>query len=75
MPHDAEYLDYEHQKQAVEDAQNAETARIQAICNASLRCGIDCPIWNHTPDDCKICGNADCVKAHQELERLWQEKP
>jgi hypothetical protein len=74
LPHDAQYLDYEQQKQAAEEAQAAETARIYEICNASLRCAIACPIWNRTADDCAVCGNADCIEAKRALDALWKEK-
>lgn len=74
MPHDAEYLDYEQQKQAAEDAQSAETARIYEICNASLRCAIECPLPLRTAEDCAACGNEPCLKAKAALDALWSDK-
>jgi len=46
---------------------------IYKACNASLTCAIECPNPKHTPEDCKSCGNEECVIAYQELETIWQK--
>lgn len=75
MPHELpdpqDYHD-QHARQLAE--QEAETARIYEICNASLRCAIECPLPVRTPEDCAACGNEPCLKAKAALDALWSDK-
>ena len=48
---------------------------IYDACNASLRCGCECPKVNRTESDCAGCGNDDCVNAFNDLERNWKKLP
>lgn len=54
--------------------QRLEYCRLRKACNASLRCGIECPIWDRTPEHCEFCGNQNCIESKKALDELWAEK-
>lgn len=65
-----------HQRQKLSEIkQRLGSARIRLITNASLRCGIECPIWDRKPEHCEFCGNPACIEAKKILDALWKELP
>ncbi len=67
--------DVYRQKQVLSEIkQRLESGRIRLITNASLRCGIECPIWDRTPEHCEFCGNQACIESKKALNELWAEK-
>lgn len=66
--------DYRRSQRLVEITQRLAYRRLRKICNASLRCAIDCPIWDRTPEHCEFCGNQACIEPKKALDELWAEK-
>ena len=52
-------------------AEAADVEAMYAICNAALRCKIECP---DPASSCIGCGNEACIKAKEDLDKLWQSK-
>lgn len=61
-------LTEEHVEQHLKHAQ-----RVQDVNNRLLRCAIECPKYDRTPEDCKNCGNEECLKAFQDKKALDME--
>ena len=52
-------------------AQAADVRAMYTICNAALRCKIECP---DIAASCVGCGSEACIKAKEDLDKLWQNK-
>jgi hypothetical protein len=67
--------DYQKAQQEIIDKRTAEELAVFDTCNASLRCGIACPIWDRTAEHCEFCGNQDCIDAKRALDEMWAKLP
>lgn len=65
---------YRQTQRIAEVKQRLAYRRLRKICNASLRCGIECPIWDRAPEHCEFCGNQNCIESKKALDELWAEK-
>ena len=65
---------YRRTQRIAEIKQRLAYRRLRKICNASLRCAIDCPIWDRTPEHCEFCGNQSCIDAKKALNEMWADK-
>jgi wobble nucleotide-excising tRNase len=74
-PHEQPWLDdYAARHQAELQARWDSEAHVFNIQNAALRVVInECPKPDRTPEDCRICGNENCIKAWKEQNKLWPE--
>ncbi len=66
---------YRQTQRIAEVKQRLAYRRLRKICNASLRCAIECPIWDRKPEHCEFCGNPACIEAKENLDNLWRELP
>lgn len=60
----------EHQARL--EQQRREDDRVFDIQNRRMKVWLACPI-KPTPhyEDCHVCGNLDCIDAHNELRKIW----